>query len=428
MKLLDRTLRTYLLYSALVMLISTPVFYLVIEQLFTDEIDEVLWLRKEAIQNNLGRFSDEKALLTWRDLEGNTRLEAIRADTPIPRRDRIIDRAYREHPNDRQSQPEPFRELHATVTFQNSPYALVTRTSLVEKEDLLWAVVLVQTGLLTLLLVGLLLLNRQTARRLWQPFYQTLNRLQHYRVEQAEPLLFTPSTTTEFTELNQAITELTRRSHQTYADQKEFTENAAHEMQTPVAVLQTRLERLTQTQPLTRDQSELIGSLNGVTSRLSRLNKSLLLLARVDNQPDTRVEPVAVSDVLSGLISQSVETMQAKSITLVRTGFADGPTLTANRMLLEIMLANLLTNAVRYTPPGGQITVHLHPQSLRVANTGEPLLISSDRLFARFQKGEAQTGGVGLGLAIAKKIADTNGYTISYHYADGQHQFVIWFG
>ena len=154
MKLLDRTLRTYLLYSALVMLISTPAFYGVIQQLFTDEIDEALWLRKEAIQNSLNRFSDEKALLAWRDLEGNTRLEAIRADTPVPRRDVIIDRAYREHPSDYQSQPEPFRELHATVTFRNSHYVLVTRTSLVEKDDLLWAVVLVQTGLLTLLLVG----------------------------------------------------------------------------------------------------------------------------------------------------------------------------------------------------------------------------------------------------------------------------------
>ena len=115
-------------------------------------------------------------------------------------------------------------------------------------------------------------------------------------------------------------------------------------------------------------------------------------------------EPIAVSNVLSGLINRSVETMQAKSITLVEAGFADGPMLAANRMLLEIMLANLLTNAVRYTPASGQITVQLQPQSLRITNTGEPLSISPDRLFARFQKGEAQTGGVGLGLPLPKRL------------------------
>jgi signal transduction histidine kinase len=198
-------------------------------------------------------------------------------------------------------------------------------------------------------------------------------------------------------------------------------------MQTPVALLQTRLERLTQTQPLTPEQAELIGSLNGVTARLTRLNKSLLLLARVDNQQYTKVESVVLADVLNGLISQAVETIQAKTITLSRTGFANGPTLPVNRMLVDIMLANLITNAVRYTPPGGRITIELHSRSLRIANTGERLSIPPDRLFARFQKGEAQTGGIGLGLAITKKIADTYRYTMSYHYADGQHQFVVWF-
>jgi two-component system sensor histidine kinase QseC len=425
MKLLDRTLRTYLLYSALIMLISTPVFYLVIEQLFIDQVDENLWERKQTIQQQLNRFANPQALYTWRDLEGNTRLHPTTVKTSPA--DTIYDVVFQQLETPGQTEAELFRELSARLSYRGQPVRLLTRISLVEKEDLLSAVVLVQTGLLTLLLVGLLLLNRRAARRLWLPFYQTLDRLRQYRVEQPGPLDLPPSDTTEFDGLNQALNELTRRSHLSYADQKEFTENAAHEMQTPVALLQTRLERLTQTQPLTPEQAELIGSLNGVTARLTRLNKSLLLLARVDNQQYTKVESVVLADVLNGLISQAVETIQAKTITLSRTGFANGPTLPVNRMLVDIMLANLITNAVRYTPPGGRITIELHSRSLRIANTGERLSIPPDRLFARFQKGEAQTGGIGLGLAITKKIADTYRYTMSYHYADGQHQFVVWF-
>lgn len=425
MKLLDRTLRTYLLFSALVMLISVPVFYIVIERLFTNEIDEVLWLRKEAIQVSMSRFPDEKALLTWRDLEGNTRLQAVGPRTPL--RDQIVDRAYREHPSDLRSEPEPFRELSAVLTFQGKPYQLITRTSLVEQKDLLEALMLTLAGLLGLLLLGLLLLNRRTARLLWQPFYSTLARLRQYRIDQQEPLVLPPSRIAEFAELNLALTELTRRSHQTYADQKEFTENAAHEMQTPVAIFQTKLERLVQTQPLTNEQCDLISALNGVTTRLARLNKSLLLLARIDNQPFADPDSVRLTDVLNGLIDQSIETIITKQIDLARTGFDEGPILQTNRSLLDTLLANLLTNAIRYTPTHGRIIIRVQPQSVSIANSGEPLTITTTQLFARFGKGEVQTGGVGLGLAIAQKIADTCGYSLTYLYADGQHHFVVWF-
>ncbi len=426
MKLLDRTLRTYLLYSALVMLISAPVFYLVMRQLFVDDVDEKLRQRQQTMQQQINRFTSRQAWLNWRDLEGNTRLLPITART-LPH-DTIYERVYAERAETGETEAEPFRELSARLTYRGQPLRLLTRISLVEQEDLLGAVVQVQTGLLLLLLLGLLLVNRYTARRLWQPFYNTLERLHQYGVDQNEPLNLAPSGTAEFAELNQTLNELTRRSHQTFTDQKEFTENAAHEMQTPVAILQTRLERLSQTQPLTPEQADLIGSLNSMTTRLARLNKSLLLLTRVANHQYEGAGPVVLTEVLTGLLNQAQETVRSKQISLYQTGFADGPTLQTNRMLLEILLANLLTNAVRYTPLNGQITVQVQQRSLRIANTGDPMTISADRLFARFQKGEAQTGGVGLGLAIAKKIADTGGYALSYFYADGQHQFVVWFG
>ncbi len=428
MKLLDRTLRNYLLYSAVVMLISTPVFYGVIQQVFIDDVNEDLLLRKETIQQQIARFTDRRILLNWRDLEGNTTLGNIDARTP--KSDTIYDVVYQQPIQSPQTEPEAetFRELSARIPYQGQPIHLLTRISLVEKEDLLWVVVLVQAGLSTLLLVGLLLLNRRTARQLWQPFYSTLTRLRQYRVDQPEPLELPLSRIAEFTELNQALNELTRRSHQTYADQKEFTENAAHEMQTPVAIFQTKLERLVQTQPLTEEQSSLLGALNGVTTRLARLNKSLLLLARIDNQSTTHPEPVRLNDVLNSLIDQSIETIIAKQIDLVRVGFEESPTLQTNRTLLDTLLSNLLSNAIRYTPANGQIVIRVQKQSVSVANTGQPLVITTTQLFARFGKGQAQTGGVGLGLAIAKKIADTYGYSLTYQYANGRHHFVLWFG
>ncbi len=426
MKLLDRTLRTYLLYSALVMLVSTPVFYIIIERLFIEDVDEALLIRKGDIQRRLGEFPSQQALMNWHDAVGNTFFLPIGPRTP--KQDSIYDAEYPEIIDPFTTESEPFRELATRLNYQGQPFQLITRISLVESEDLLQTIVLAQIALLALLLLGLLWLNRRTARKLWHPFYETLAQLRQYRIDESRPLILPVSDITEFAELNQTISGLTRRSHQAFIDQKEFTENAAHEMQTPVAIFQTKLERLVQTQPLTNEQTALLGSLNGVTARLSRLNKSLLLLAGIDNQAHADPEPVHLTDLLNGLIDQSIETVIAKQIELVRTGFEEGVRLQINRTLLDTLLSNLLTNAIRYTPTNGRIVIGIQPQVVSIANTGEPLTITQAQLFARFGKGEAQTGGVGLGLAIAQKIADTCGYSLTYQYTNGQHQFVLWFG
>lgn len=425
MKLLDRTLRTYLLYSVVVILISTPVFYLVIERLFVQDLDEALLLRKATIQQKLGQFTSLQQLLAWRDLEGNTELRPLTAQMPL--RDSLYDAFYTQPEEADSTEVEAFRELSARLRYRGQPVLLITRISVVENEDLLQAVVLTQLGLLLFLLVGLLLLNRYIARRLWHPFYQTLGQLQQFDVAKAEPLHLSPSPISEFTQLNLALNELTRRSHQVYLGQKEFTENAAHELQTPLAIFQSKLERLSQTQPLTHEQADLIGSLNAGTVRLGRLNKSLLILARLENHHPGELRPLNLATLLSTLLPQFDSFLEVKDLTLERTGIQDGPIVQASPSLLDILLTNLLTNAIRYTHRGGQIGIDLQPQRLTITNPGEALDIPAEKLFARFQKGNDQRGGVGLGLAIAKKIADTSGYSLTYHYEEGQHQFVIGF-
>ena len=361
--------------------------------------------------------------MNWRDLEGNTWLRP--EDEKTPERDSIYDAVYAEDGESGEPEPELFRELSARLHNRGQVLHLTTRISLVENEDLFQAVVATLAGLLALLLGGLLLLNRQIARRLWQPFYKTLEQLRRFEVTEDKLLDLSPSSVTEFNELNRTLNGLTQRSHQAYLGQKEFTEHAAHEMQTPLAVFQSKLELLSQTQPLTPEQAGLVGALNGVTVRLARLNKSLLLLTRIENHQYVATGPVNAAALLDALLQQSVESIQAKEIRLKRTGLSDGPTLQTNRSLLGILLTNLLTNAIRYTPSTGLITVDVQLHTLTIANTGEPLSIPPDKLFSRFQKGEAQTEGVGLGLAIAKKVADASGYTLSYRYADQQHRFIL---
>lgn len=423
MKLLDRSLRAYLLYSVVVILISTPIFHVVIERLFIEDVDEALLVRKRDLQSRVDQFPNLRALMNWYDVEDNTFFRPLSPTTP--QRDSIYDAEYTEIVDPVTTEPEPFRELSTRLTYRGQPFHLITRISLVESEDLLQAIALTQAGLLILLLAGFVLLNRRISRQLWQPFYHTLEQLRQFGVDKNESLQLPPTDIAEFAELNQTLGELTSRGRQAFLRQKEFTDNAAHEMQTPVAIFQAKLELLSQTQPLTDNQAELIGSLNSVTVRLSRLNKSLLLLTRIDNQQYADTRPINLATLLDSLLNQSRESIEARRLMVERTGREDGPMVQANRTLLEILLTNLLVNAIRYTPSGGRIRIDAAPQSVTIANTGAPLTIPPEKLFARFQKGEAQTVGVGLGLAIAKQIAETNGYELTYAYGGGQHQFTL---
>src|SRR5690606_18129091 len=150
-------------------------------------------------------------------------------------------------------------------------------------QKLIGSIIVLQCVLLVLLLAGLLLVNQGLSRRVWRPFYQTLRKLRAYKVDDAEPLSLGSSAVAEFRELNTAVEQLAERSRQSYVAQKEFAENASHEMRTPLAIFQGKLELLMQTDPLTEEQAELITDLATASQRMARLNKGLILLTRIQN-------------------------------------------------------------------------------------------------------------------------------------------------
>jgi signal transduction histidine kinase len=274
--------------------------------------------------------------------------------------------------------------------------------------------------------LGLLIINRVLTKRIWKPFYNTLDRLKAYRIDRQAILKLEPSPVYEFNDLNKAIETLTETNHQAYQSQKEFTENASHEMQSPLAVFQSKLELLMQTTPLNEEQASLIADLAGASKRLFRLNKTLILLTRIDNDQFLEKETVSVKDVLEKLINQFEFQIKNKSIHI---SFIDDEdfSVEANKTLIEILLSNLLSNAIRHNIPNGFIQVALHKKELVIQNSGKPSPLDSKKIFRRFQKESQDTESIGLGLEIVQKICALYRYAVQYRFSNQLHIFSVEF-
>ncbi len=418
-KLLLHTLRAQLVYAGLVLATGTFAFYFVLKQLYYADVDEALLLRREEVVRKLPLVASPADLALWmrldRDLEITPWSAALRAPAGIVSELRY-DSLAREM--------EPYRTLTTTIRYQGRPYRLVLRASLVEDEDLLAGIGLAQAGLLVVLLGGLVLVQQRVARRLWRPFYETLAQLRRFRLDQRTPVVLAATSTYEFGELNEALTELLTQHRRIFRSQKEFTENAAHEMQTPLAVQHTKLELLAQSPDLTEEQARHLDVLVAVTQRLSRLNRSLLLLARLENQQFPVEEPVSLRELVESITTQLAE--QAAGLTVERLLTAPG-WVRANYTLMEILVSNLLSNAIRHNVAGGTITVRLTATELVVENTGRAVALPVGAEFARFRKDAGSApGGVGLGLAIVRQVCDTSGLELSYAFAaPNRHRFTV---
>ncbi|MES2389653.1 MAG: sensor histidine kinase [Bacteroidota bacterium] len=419
-KLMTRTLRTQLAYAGIVVVAGAFVFYFLLRGIYLHETDEALEHRLQQTANKLNLVSDPADLALWMKPDGD--LE-IRPAEGAPLKPEIITEMRFDSI---EKELEPYRTLTAGVQYKGMPYLLVIRTSLVEDEDWLMGIMIAQIGLLVILLAGLVFVQQYMARRLWNPFYETLAYLRHFRLDRQTPILFAPGAVQEFNELNKALTELLTEQRRVYLVQKEFTENASHEMQTPLAVAHTKLELLAQDPALTEQQAVHLDALLSVTQRLARLNRSLLLLARIENNLFAGSEPVILHKVITGIFGQLTEQAEEAGLTFNLFLNADGFVET-NQTLMEILVSNLLSNAVRHNIPGGSVTVRLSEAAFIIENTGKAVPLPSGSEFARFRKdASGVTGGVGLGLAISQQICDTCGLKLIYEFiTPNLHRFTV---
>lgn len=423
MRLLQVSLRSLLLYSIVLLLISIPVSWISIQAMLNDEVDESISHQAEQFLRHIKNFEYLGDLET--DLQVFNQLSY---DIHInPSEGATSDKTYQtimRYDSLEQSE-RPFRQLTTGVIVKGRSYSLTVQMSLVDNNELMMAIGLVQAALSVVLIAGLLFLNRSLSQRLWKPFYKTLDQLKAYDLDKSESVALEKSDITEFDDLNKTVSHLTERNRKVFLNQKEFIENASHELQTPIAIFQSKLDQLMQSSSLSQSEAETILELETTAQRMARLNKNLLLLSKIDNDQFLDTEEIDVSMLIQNQLSALKPVAQVQNMKI--NASIDPLSIKANRTLIEVLFSNVFQNAVRHNLKGEDVSITLRDKTLAVTNKGKASKMNVEKMTDRFSKDSNDPNSTGLGLAIVKKICDSCGFHLGYRYDNSLHTFEITF-
>jgi signal transduction histidine kinase len=412
-KLLNATNRYYLGLVAVLFAVASGALYYGVNAALRHEVDEQLGLHKRQIETLVHA--------------GEPLVATPFADQFVvsarPRRLGLSDTIL---PDPHEGTRVPHRQLTFRLLAQGQPWWVTLRKSLVETNDLLAVVLGTMLTVLLLLLLGVLVLNRWLSGRLWRQFYHTLTALRHYDLQQHRPLTLPRPRIEEFAELNLAVTHLSERLVADYESLREFTANAAHETQTPLAIMQAQLEQLLQVPALGEDPTAapLLADLYGATRRLSRLHQALGLLSRIENRQFVQAQQLDLAAVLDEKVNQLAPLLEARDLHLHRH-IDQAPVLRLHPGLADSLLHNLLYNAIKHNQPGGDITVRISAEALEISNPGPAINGDPSRFFERFRKHHAAAESPGLGLSIVQQIGAYYGFAVTYRYAAAGQRHIL---
>ncbi|MEI6852771.1 MAG: HAMP domain-containing sensor histidine kinase, partial [Bacteroidota bacterium] len=320
----------------------------------------------------------------------------------------------------------PFRKLETNIQLYTRTYKIDVSKSLINKGDLISDILLLMSFLFVSLLIILMLVNFFISRKLLAPFYTTMGIIKNYEVTKSQSLNLPETNTKEFALLNEVLNIMSKKIHSDFLSLKEFTENASHEMQTPLSIIKAKLELLIQDETLSCEQLKLIQSISESATRLSKMSRALVLITRIESLQFKETRPVNVNQSLDKLLENFTELIHEKGIEVSKE-YKNQLIVTINPMLVEILLTNLLSNAIKHNLSSGKIIINIVGRELIIINTGKDLDNEPDELFGRFIKDKSKPDSLGLGLSIVKKIVETNKMRIDYSFDKGYHILHVFF-
>ena len=322
---------------------------------------------------------------------------------------------------------EPYRVLETYFIDKNgNHHKLEIRTATVEEDDFIESLLIALVILYILIIASILIINNISLKKIWKPFYSTLNYLSDYQFGQNKKLISNKTPITEFKLLDSEIAKMISRNENSVYQQKQFIENASHELQTPIAVALNQIDVLLESDELTQKNYLEINQIRNTLKRMSTLNQSLLMLSKIENQQFKDKEEVVFNTVVKTMISDFNSILEFKSIELVLIENGEFKTL-INKDLAYSLLSNLIKNALKHNINNGKIIIEIDNLSLITKNTSNRKTpLNSEDIFRRFYKESEDHLSTGLGLSIVKTIIDNHSnMDISYAFEDPFHVFSL---
>lgn len=419
MKLLSYTYRKLALLLFLLMAVWGVLFYYAIIDEVVDETDDTL--------ENYGEILMESALHDPSILETEGSLMSFYKFTPISEEE---GRHYRQVFYDAtvyielEDEDEPVRVMCTAFRMPDGQYyELKLMISILERDDMVEAMLWYLGALFLLFLICTSIGIQLVLKGVFRPLHRLLDWLHCIQPGKEVPPLDNPTKIREFRQLSDAALDMGNRSYKAYEEQKQFIENASHELQTPLAIVRGKVELLAESEGMTEQQMEQLDEIYATLGRAVKLNKSLLLLSRIENGQYTEREDVSVDEILDELLPDLMDIYEHKQVRLIRKREEQPFIIRCNHSLAQILVSNLVKNSLLHNREEGELQVLTTPTSLVIKNTGD-VPLDGEKLFRRFYHGmDGKKDSTGLGLAIARSIALSSSLKLTYEWQDGMHTF-----
>jgi len=418
MKLSEQYNRASIIITLGILLFAGVFYYAVISYISNNELDRDLTEEFDELKQYVSNY---KKLPTPVDFD-----EDVASFTPIGKL--IIPKHFVDTPFVERSskKSEEGRAIVGTVDIKGINYKVTIAESKEATQYLVQTIGFITIALTALLLTALFFTNRYILNGLWKPFYDLLSRLKSFSI--AKSPAYSPKSVAikadEFRELQEAMDTMAVKARNDYQNLKIFTENASHEMMTPLAVIASKLDTLIQDENLNKEQLEQLYSINLTIGKLSKLSQSLLLLIKIDNRQVNDNDVIDLSLLIDEKLQHFQEIITGKDIQ-VNIKLTEKK-IHMSQYLVEVLLNNLISNAIRHNFKGGQINVTLAGHELVIENTGPEQALDESGIFERFEKSKSSEG-MGLGLTIARNICTSYAFQLSYSFQKPFHRFKVRF-
>lgn len=415
MKLINYYNRYMLAVMITIFIASGAVSYLSIKQILMEELDEKLLRERDRIQTYVNHYQELPVVTPFND-------EKITI--------KVIDKTAAElffativKQKINSNKKDILREFRFPVEVNGITYSISVISELEGTKHIIRLVYITTSLTILMMIITILLLNRGIVRKMWSPFYKTLEEIKNFQVNKTLTPNFPETKIVEFILMADILNIATNNAVENYRILKEFTENASHEIQTPLAIVQSKLDLLLQHNGLNDKEIDALNSAYGAIKKLSLLNKDLLLITMLDNNQFDKRELVYLLPILKSKILEFKELWEIKGIkTSVNLHQSE---MKISKELIEILINNVLSNATKHNYPSGSIEINLYQNQLIVTNTGINYPLDEKLIFTRFYKADNHTDNNGLGLSIVKQICDNILIKTSYQFVNEMHSFTF---
>jgi signal transduction histidine kinase len=423
--LMDVPLRQFSTYAFIILLISLPVYFLVINSIWIEELDEHnLWIKESFVENSkkLDENTFFQTIDSWNALFPSLIIKEI--EETRENEDSVFTTTKTIKIGD-EVEENQFRVLESQTVIHNKPMLLRIETNYEENDETFLSIAILTFIFFLAIIIGLVLLNRKISGRLWKPFNQMLAQLDGFNLNGKDKFQLPETDIIEFSRMSHTVEELVNRNMSIYEEQKVFLENASHELQTPLAIANTKVELLYQSESLDERDLNILSEIEKALKRMSRMNQSLLFLSKLENNQFRDQDEIQLSALVSDAFSNLHELYENNALHLTSeiTPFI---IVQGNKVLVEMLIYNLVSNAFKHTNQSGRLEVLLTKSHLTVINSGS-VALDRELIFRRFYKNQQDPASTGLGLAIAKEICSTLGWILTYEFKDTSHKFSVSF-